>query len=98
MLTVAFATRLAPYGITINACHPGNVNSRLSNDLGIGGQTSPAEGADTPVWLATDPQDNAKPASTSINGEPCPVVSARTRRPWKRCMQRVWLTLREGTL
>jgi retinol dehydrogenase 12 len=55
MLTVAFATRLAPYGITVNACHPGDVNSRLSNDLGFGGQTSPDEGADTPVWLATDP-------------------------------------------
>jgi NAD(P)-dependent dehydrogenase (short-subunit alcohol dehydrogenase family) len=55
MLTVAFATRLASYGITVNACHPGDVNSRLSNDLGFGGQTSPDEGADTPVWLATDP-------------------------------------------
>jgi NAD(P)-dependent dehydrogenase (short-subunit alcohol dehydrogenase family) len=55
MLTVAFATRLAPYGITVNACHPGDVNSRLSNDLGFGGQTSPDKGADTPVWLATDP-------------------------------------------
>jgi NAD(P)-dependent dehydrogenase (short-subunit alcohol dehydrogenase family) len=55
MLTVAFATRLASYGITVNACHPGDVNSRLSNDLGFGGQTSPDEGADTPVRLATDP-------------------------------------------
>ena len=55
MLTVAFATRLKPYGITVNACHPGDVNSRLSNDLGFGGQTTPDEGADTPVWLATDP-------------------------------------------
>jgi len=54
-LTVAFATRLTPYGITVNACHPGDVNSRLSNDLGFGGQTSSDEGADTPVWLATDP-------------------------------------------
>jgi NAD(P)-dependent dehydrogenase (short-subunit alcohol dehydrogenase family) len=55
MLTVAFAQRLKPYGITVNACHPGDVNSRLSNDLGFGGQTPPDEGADTPVWLATDP-------------------------------------------
>ena len=54
MLTVAFATRLKPYGITVNACHPGDVNSRLSNDLGFGGHTTPGEGADTPVWLATD--------------------------------------------
>ncbi len=55
MLTVACARRLAPDGITVNACHPGDVNSHLSNDLGFGGQTSPDEGADTPVWLATDP-------------------------------------------
>lgn len=55
MLTVAFAQRLQPYGVTVNACHPGDVNSRLSNDLGFGGQTSPDDGADTPVWLATDP-------------------------------------------
>jgi NAD(P)-dependent dehydrogenase (short-subunit alcohol dehydrogenase family) len=55
MLTVAFAARLKPYGVTVNACHPGDVNSRLSNDLGFGGQTSPDDGADTPVWLATDP-------------------------------------------
>ena len=55
MLTVAFAARLKPYGVTVNACHPGDVNSRLSNDLGFGGQTAPDDGADTPVWLATDP-------------------------------------------
>jgi NAD(P)-dependent dehydrogenase (short-subunit alcohol dehydrogenase family) len=55
MLTVAFATRLQPFDITVNACHPGDVNSHLSNDLGFGGSTSPDDGADTPVWLATDP-------------------------------------------
>ncbi len=55
MLTVAFATRLKPYSITVNACHPGDVNSRLSNELGFGGHATPDEGADTPVWLATDP-------------------------------------------
>jgi NAD(P)-dependent dehydrogenase (short-subunit alcohol dehydrogenase family) len=55
MLTVAFAARLKSYGVTVNACHPGDVNSRLSNDLGFGGQTTPDEGADTAVWLATDP-------------------------------------------
>ncbi len=55
MLTVAWATRLKDAGVTVNACHPGDVNSRLSNDLGFGGQTSPDAGADTAVWLATDP-------------------------------------------
>jgi NAD(P)-dependent dehydrogenase (short-subunit alcohol dehydrogenase family) len=54
MLTVAFAERLAPHGVTVNACHPGDVNSRLSTDLGFGGHESPDQGARTPVWLATD--------------------------------------------
>jgi len=54
MLTVAFARRLREHGISVNACHPGDVNSRLSNDLGFGGHESPGEGARTPAWLATD--------------------------------------------
>lgn len=53
MLTVAFAERLEPYDIAVNACHPGDVNSTLSNNLGFGGHESPDEGASTPVWLAT---------------------------------------------
>ena len=55
MLTVAFAERLKPFNISVNACHPGDVNSTLSNNLGFGGSTPPDEGARTPVWLATDP-------------------------------------------
>jgi NAD(P)-dependent dehydrogenase (short-subunit alcohol dehydrogenase family) len=52
ILSTAFAERLAHKGICVNACHPGDVNSTLSNNLGFGGHQSPAEGADTPVWLA----------------------------------------------
>lgn len=55
MLTAAFSRRLKPLGISVNACHPGDVSSRLSNDLGFGGHESADQGADTPVWLATDP-------------------------------------------
>jgi NAD(P)-dependent dehydrogenase (short-subunit alcohol dehydrogenase family) len=55
MLTAAFAHRLAAHHVVVNACHPGDVNSKLSNDLGFGGQTSPDEGARTPVWLASHP-------------------------------------------
>ncbi len=54
MLTAAFAARLASQGLAVNACHPGDVNSRLSNSLGFGGHESPDEAAVTPVWLATD--------------------------------------------
>jgi NAD(P)-dependent dehydrogenase (short-subunit alcohol dehydrogenase family) len=56
MLTAAFAERLAEFGITVNAAHPGDVNSQLSNNLGYGGHESPDQGADTPVWLATAPE------------------------------------------
>jgi len=55
MLTVAFADRLAPQGVTVNSCHPGDVNSTLSNNLGFGGHETPEEGADTPVRLAVSP-------------------------------------------
>lgn len=55
MLTVAFAEALRPAGIAVNACHPGDVRSKLSAALGYGGHESPEEAADTPIWLATDP-------------------------------------------
>ena len=53
MLTAAFADIFRSSGITVNACHPGDVNSNLSNSLGFGGHESPEQGAATPVWLAS---------------------------------------------
>lgn len=55
MLTVAFAERLKPLGVSVNACHPGDVSSRLSHNLGFRGSQSPEEAARTPVWLAVSP-------------------------------------------
>lgn len=55
MLTVAFAGRLKSFNISVNVCHPGDVNSTLSNSMGFGGHETPDQGADTPVWLATSP-------------------------------------------
>ena len=55
MLSAAFAGRLKAQQVMVNACHPGDVNSKLSNDLGFGGHESPDAGAETPVWLATSP-------------------------------------------
>ena len=52
MLTAIWAKKLQQFGITVNCCHPGDVNSGLSNDLGFGGHESPEEGAATPLWLA----------------------------------------------
>ena len=53
MLIVGWAQRFQGDGVWINACHPGDVNSNLSNNLGFGGFESPDQGAATPVWLAT---------------------------------------------
>lgn len=55
MLTVSFSRKLQPNLVSVNACHPGDVNSTLSNDLGFGGHQSPDQGAKCPVFLATDP-------------------------------------------
>ncbi|ESQ10120.1 MAG TPA: SDR family oxidoreductase [Chromatiaceae bacterium] len=55
MLTVAFAERLRGDGIDVNACHPGDLSSTLSRNLGFGGHETPEQAADTPAWLATDP-------------------------------------------
>jgi len=54
MLTVAFAERLKTLGVTVNACHPGDVRSTLSGNLGFGGSQTPDEGARTPAWLAME--------------------------------------------
>lgn len=56
MLTVVFAEKLRDQGISVNAAHPGDVNSFLSNSLGFGGHETPDQGADTPVWVATAPE------------------------------------------
>lgn len=53
MLSTYFAEVLSKYRIKVNACHPGDVNSKLSNNLGYGGHETPEQGASTPVWLAT---------------------------------------------
>lgn len=53
MLSAGFAARMKNSGIVVNACHPGDVVSKVSSDLGYGGSETPGQGADTPVWLAT---------------------------------------------
>lgn len=53
MLSAAFAVRFRDKQVSVNACHPGDVRSKLSTDLGFGGHQTPEQGADTPVWLAT---------------------------------------------
>lgn len=52
MLTYGFA-ELYKDKIKINACHPGDANSKLSNSLGFGGSESAVQAAKTPLLLAT---------------------------------------------
>ncbi len=52
MISAVFAERLIQAGITVNSCHPGDVNSKLSNAFGFGGSESPEEGAATPLYLS----------------------------------------------
>ena len=57
-MTVLYAKELEPFGIKVNSCCPGWVDSGMNTeDLPDYGEDArpktPAEGADTPVWLAT---------------------------------------------
>jgi len=77
MLAVAFAERLAPHDVAVNVCHPGDVNSTLSNNLGFGGSQTPEEGADTPVWLATTPAGQKNSGTYFANRQAKPDPFAR---------------------
>ena len=52
-VTVSFAQALG-YGVKVNAACPGWVRTRMGGEAA---HRSPAEGADTPVWLTTLPDD-----------------------------------------
>ncbi|MBB3701499.1 SDR family NAD(P)-dependent oxidoreductase [Flammeovirga yaeyamensis] len=61
-MTVLFAKELEEFGIKVNSCCPGWVDSAMNTDElpDYGDEArpkTPAEGADTSVWLATLPQD-----------------------------------------
>jgi len=51
MLTITLAEKYKEFNISVNSCHPGEVNSTLSNNLGFRGHESPTLGAMTPVFL-----------------------------------------------
>jgi NAD(P)-dependent dehydrogenase (short-subunit alcohol dehydrogenase family) len=61
-MTVLYAKELEPFGIKVNSCCPGWVDSEMNTDElpDYGEDARPktiAEGADTPVWLATIDND-----------------------------------------
>ncbi len=52
MLSPVFAENFQKSGITVNSCHPGFVDSQLTQDLGLGGHEKAAHAAKTPLYLA----------------------------------------------
>jgi len=54
MLSAHFATMYQHFDITVNSCHPGEITSKLSTNLGFSFSDPPRKGADTPVWVATE--------------------------------------------
>ena len=77
MLSKAFSMHWKSNSIDVNSCHPGDVNSKLSNDLGFGGSDTPDQGAETPVWLASSPELEGVSGSYFENRRPvvCPFSS-----------------------
>jgi len=53
LLALGYASKLSEFKITVNACHPGVVDTNVLQGLGFGGFESPDQGAATPVFLAT---------------------------------------------
>eukprot|EP00742_Colponemidia_sp_Colp-10_P009136 GILJ01009938.1.p1 GENE.GILJ01009938.1~~GILJ01009938.1.p1 ORF type:complete len:240 (-),score=45.13 GILJ01009938.1:176-895(-) len=53
LLTYAFARRLENTNTTVNCCHPGVLQTNLLYNLGLNVADPPANGAVTPVYLAT---------------------------------------------
>jgi NAD(P)-dependent dehydrogenase (short-subunit alcohol dehydrogenase family) len=53
MLSTWYAGLLKDKRVSVNSCHPGEISSKLSNNLGFFFPDPPRKGADTPVWLAT---------------------------------------------
>ena len=53
MLSWVLAEKLKSKNVTVNACHPGVINTQLLQNLGFGSDATPQDGAQTPLWLAT---------------------------------------------
>jgi NAD(P)-dependent dehydrogenase (short-subunit alcohol dehydrogenase family) len=87
MMSAAFSRQIAPAGISVNACHPGDVNSKLSNSLGFGGHESPGEGAETPLWLATSPSQEGITGKYFEHLQECPCTFSQDKAASDKLMQ-----------
>ena len=86
MLAYGFS---AIYGgkIQINACHPGDANSKLSNDLGFGGSETARKAAQTPVFLASSPEVQNVTGAYFVNSRQASCQFQDNRREIDRLME-----------
>lgn len=87
MLSVAWAERLGDLGVSVNACHPGDVDSRLSRDLGFGGPDSAEQGARTPLLLATEATLEGTTGLYFARGKPADCEFSRDREAIERLFE-----------
>ena len=101
----ALSRRLLPYGITVNSCHPGAVgtNMGVNRETGFGSGImkllkpffrTPEEGADTAVFLATDPSVEKVSGKYFFNRKP---VSVSRRAKDKALSEKLWCWSEEHT-
>jgi NAD(P)-dependent dehydrogenase (short-subunit alcohol dehydrogenase family) len=62
LFTFKLARHLEGTGVTVNALHPGTINTKMLSQIGLEGKPV-ARGAETPVYLASDPE------AANITGE-----------------------------
>jgi hypothetical protein len=84
MLTVAYAERFEGLSISVNACHPGDTSSKLSNDLGFGGSMTPEASARTPVFLALDDAGVRRTGKYFASSREAPCAFAHDREQIER--------------
>ena len=107
----ALSRRLKPHGITVNSCHPGAVgtNMGVNRETGFGRGImrllkpffrTPEEGADTAIFLATDPSVSKITGRYFYNRKPMTVSKkaqnqALSERLWKWTEEFAGVSFRE---
>ncbi|GAB4552263.1 MAG: SDR family oxidoreductase [Anaerolineae bacterium] len=76
LFTYELARRLQSKSITVNAVHPGFVDTNFQNAAGMNmrGQLTPEQGADTQIWLATADEVEGVTGKYFVNRQAAPTV------------------------